>query len=199
MTIRRPTAWHLAFRDLCIAGLSAPIHFYRRFLSPLLPPCLPLPAQLLGLCAGSHSQRMARCADSPLPSGVSPAAIPSPGWAAVRALIRFPLIQTAAAMNNKNLILAFALSALVLFGWQWFVAMPQMRPSRRVRPYSPIRKKRKPRRPHLARPARQSGPSRRRQHRAHDARRRAEGRRRPCRDRYADAGWLHRAQRRQAG
>ena len=38
MTIRRPTAWHLAFRDLCIAGLSAPIHFYRRFLSALLPP-----------------------------------------------------------------------------------------------------------------------------------------------------------------
>ena len=30
-------------------------------------------------------------------------------------------------MNNKNLIVAFALSALVLFGWQWFVAMPQMR------------------------------------------------------------------------
>jgi YidC/Oxa1 family membrane protein insertase len=30
-------------------------------------------------------------------------------------------------MNNKNLIAAFALSALVLFGWQWFVAMPQMR------------------------------------------------------------------------
>jgi YidC/Oxa1 family membrane protein insertase len=29
--------------------------------------------------------------------------------------------------NNKNLILAFALSALVLAGWQWFVAMPQMR------------------------------------------------------------------------
>src|SRR5580692_11705637 len=29
--------------------------------------------------------------------------------------------------NNKNLILAFALSALVLFGWQWFVAMPQMK------------------------------------------------------------------------
>jgi len=30
-------------------------------------------------------------------------------------------------MNNKNLIVAFALSALVLFGWQFFVAMPQMR------------------------------------------------------------------------
>ena len=30
-------------------------------------------------------------------------------------------------MNNKNLIVAFALSALVLFGWQWFIAMPQMR------------------------------------------------------------------------
>ena len=29
--------------------------------------------------------------------------------------------------NNKNLIIAFALSALVLFGWQWFVAMPQMK------------------------------------------------------------------------
>jgi YidC/Oxa1 family membrane protein insertase len=29
--------------------------------------------------------------------------------------------------NNKNLILAFALSALVLFGWQYFVAMPQMK------------------------------------------------------------------------
>jgi YidC/Oxa1 family membrane protein insertase len=29
--------------------------------------------------------------------------------------------------NNKNLILAFALSAAVLFGWQWFVAMPQMK------------------------------------------------------------------------
>ncbi len=29
--------------------------------------------------------------------------------------------------NNKNLVLAFALSALVLFGWQFFVAMPQMR------------------------------------------------------------------------
>jgi YidC/Oxa1 family membrane protein insertase len=29
--------------------------------------------------------------------------------------------------SNKNLILAFALSALVLFGWQWFVAMPQMK------------------------------------------------------------------------
>ncbi len=30
-------------------------------------------------------------------------------------------------MNNKNLIVTFALSALVLFGWQWFIAMPQMR------------------------------------------------------------------------
>ena len=29
--------------------------------------------------------------------------------------------------NNKNLILAFALSAAVLLGWQYFVAMPQMR------------------------------------------------------------------------
>ena len=29
--------------------------------------------------------------------------------------------------NNKNLILAFALSAAVLFGWQYFVAMPQMK------------------------------------------------------------------------
>ena len=29
--------------------------------------------------------------------------------------------------NNRNLILAFALSALVIFGWQYFVAMPQMR------------------------------------------------------------------------
>jgi YidC/Oxa1 family membrane protein insertase len=29
-------------------------------------------------------------------------------------------------MNNKNLILAFALSALVLFVWQYFVATPQM-------------------------------------------------------------------------
>ena len=29
--------------------------------------------------------------------------------------------------NNKNLILAFALSAAVLFAWQWFVAMPQMK------------------------------------------------------------------------
>ena len=29
--------------------------------------------------------------------------------------------------NNRNLILAFALSALVLFGWQYFVAMPQMK------------------------------------------------------------------------
>ncbi len=29
-------------------------------------------------------------------------------------------------MNNKNLILAFALSAAVLFGWQYFVALPQM-------------------------------------------------------------------------
>ena len=29
--------------------------------------------------------------------------------------------------NNKNLIIAFALSALVLFGWQYFVAMPQMK------------------------------------------------------------------------
>jgi YidC/Oxa1 family membrane protein insertase len=33
-------------------------------------------------------------------------------------------------MNNKNLIVAFALSALVLFGWQYFVAMPQMRAER---------------------------------------------------------------------
>jgi hypothetical protein len=38
MTIRRPKTRHLAVRDLCIAGLSAPIHFYRRFLSALLPP-----------------------------------------------------------------------------------------------------------------------------------------------------------------
>ena len=29
--------------------------------------------------------------------------------------------------NNKNLTLAIALSALVLFGWTWFVTMPQMR------------------------------------------------------------------------
>ena len=29
--------------------------------------------------------------------------------------------------NNRNLILAFALSALVLFGLQYFVAMPQMK------------------------------------------------------------------------
>src|ERR1700749_4874593 len=29
--------------------------------------------------------------------------------------------------NNRNLLLAFALSALVLFGWQYFVAMPQMK------------------------------------------------------------------------
>ena len=29
--------------------------------------------------------------------------------------------------SNKNLILAFALSALVIFGWQWFVVMPQMK------------------------------------------------------------------------
>jgi putative membrane protein insertion efficiency factor len=33
MTIRRPI-----FRNLVVAGLSAPIHFYRRFLSALLPP-----------------------------------------------------------------------------------------------------------------------------------------------------------------
>ena len=30
-------------------------------------------------------------------------------------------------MNNKNVIIAFALAALVLFGWEEFVAMPQMR------------------------------------------------------------------------
>ena len=29
--------------------------------------------------------------------------------------------------NNKNLFLAIALSALVLFGWQYFIAMPQMK------------------------------------------------------------------------
>jgi uncharacterized protein len=33
MTIRHPH-----FRDICVAALSAPIHFYRRFLSALLPP-----------------------------------------------------------------------------------------------------------------------------------------------------------------
>ena len=29
-------------------------------------------------------------------------------------------------MNNRNMILAFALSAIVIFGWQWFVVTPQM-------------------------------------------------------------------------
>ncbi len=29
--------------------------------------------------------------------------------------------------NNKNVILAIALSALVLFGWQYFVATPAMK------------------------------------------------------------------------
>ena len=38
MTIRRLTSWNLGFRDLCVAALSAPIRFYRRFLSALLPP-----------------------------------------------------------------------------------------------------------------------------------------------------------------
>ena len=38
MTIPRLTTWYLGFRNLCIASLSAPIHFYRRFLSALLPP-----------------------------------------------------------------------------------------------------------------------------------------------------------------
>ncbi len=30
-------------------------------------------------------------------------------------------------MNNRNMILAIALSALVIFGWQWFVVTPQMK------------------------------------------------------------------------
>ena len=38
MTIRRLTIRKLAVRHLCIATLSAPIRFYRRFLSALLPP-----------------------------------------------------------------------------------------------------------------------------------------------------------------
>ena len=29
--------------------------------------------------------------------------------------------------NNRNLMLAIALSAAVLFGWQYFVAMPAMK------------------------------------------------------------------------
>ena len=43
-------------------ALCAPIHFYRRFISPLEPALLPVPAHLLGLCAGSASRLMARCA-----------------------------------------------------------------------------------------------------------------------------------------
>ena len=38
MTIRRPTSQNLAPRNLGVTILSAPIHFYRRYLSALLPP-----------------------------------------------------------------------------------------------------------------------------------------------------------------
>ena len=32
--------------------------------------------------------------------------------------------------DNRNLIIAFVLSALVLLGWNWFVARPQMQAER---------------------------------------------------------------------
>src|ERR1700679_2656 len=101
------------------------------FLSPLPlaagAALLPLSSHLFGLCPGSHPDPW------PVPQPAARHPPPAPlsshhlaGWRiGLRSCSPF---QTPAAMNNnKNLILAFALSAAVLFAWQWFVAMPQMK------------------------------------------------------------------------
>ena len=93
---------------------------------------LPLPSHLLGLCAGSHRnawaargavlavRRLLRCHPITWLGGRS-------GLDPVSAALMNKSITAKGMNSNKNLILAFALSALVLFGWQWFVAMPQMK------------------------------------------------------------------------
>src|SRR5947207_14959667 len=53
------------------------------------------------------------------------AVIQSPGSAVRRASIQFH--RNRAMTDNKNLFAAILLCAAVLFGWQYFVAGPQMR------------------------------------------------------------------------
>src|SRR6185437_6670096 len=64
-------------------------------------------------------------------SGACCVATRSPGSAVRRASIPFPNILTrefhSMTGNNKNMILAIALSALVIFAWQFFVVGPQMK------------------------------------------------------------------------
>ena len=88
-------------------------------------------ADLFGLCGGSN--RTARTAERhrARDHGGCCAAIPSPGWADRAASIRcrrltLIRIRKRVMSENRNLLLAVLLSAAVLFGWQYFVAMPQI-------------------------------------------------------------------------
>ena len=75
---------------------------------------------------------------------------------------------------------------LVLFGWQYFVAMPQMKAEQARQAALAQQEKKQP----AAGSAAAAVPGMRRRGGAHDARSGAEGRRRARRHRHADAGRL---------
>ena len=110
---------------------SAPIRFYRRFLSPLLPPACRFKPTCSAYALEAHTD--ARPVEGLVARGEAAVALPSHHLAGRLVRLRsgapaaHPLASDTSHGNNKNLMLAVVLSAAVLFGWQYFVAMPQMK------------------------------------------------------------------------
>ena len=131
---------------------------------------LPLPADLLGLCAGGPSHHgpikglwLARTAHRALPSHLL-----ARRFVGLRSRSARQIEFKKTSMNeNRNLILAIALSAAVLFGWQYFVAGPQMKSeqaaqaaktTQTARPAMPARRPRPAHRPPRPAPRRRRRP-----------------------------------------
>ena len=89
---------------------------------------------------------------------------------------------------NNNMLLALALAALVLFGWQYFVATPQMKAEQAHQAALAHQEKTHPLTPGRPRQCAGHGAG----IHAYEPRCRAEGRRRACGDRHAD-GWMARS------
>src|SRR5439155_17366028 len=90
--------------------------------------CVPVHAQLLGLCAGIASPTRSR--QGPVAGCKAAGALPSHHLArrfvGLRSRSSFKAAPSSMT-NNKNVLLAIALAAAVLFLWQYFVATPSMK------------------------------------------------------------------------